>query len=150
MLTRTLPGPKTGIKCTNKKKMHVKGNFKSVGEPPRSPFIGGIMYNFLSSNATRHRLARTIIQGIIGVIVANVDLLISPLHFDPATKAVIVALVMAVLSPIMSELANGEEIEDMGKDDVPHGFFEDEEEGGADHETDSKAGDEEGPEADRD
>lgn len=59
---------------------------------------------FLKSNKTRYRLLRTIAQGIIGVIVSNVDLLVSWLTIPPELKPVIVAFVMAILSPIMSEL----------------------------------------------
>lgn len=66
------------------------------------------MKRFLQSNETRYRLFRTIIQGIIGVVIANADFLISGLNFSPEAKAFIVALVMAILSPIMSELGNNE------------------------------------------
>lgn len=66
------------------------------------------MKKFLQSNETKFRLFRTIIQGIIGVVIANADFLISGLNFTPEAKAFIVALVMAILSPIMSELGNTE------------------------------------------
>lgn len=59
---------------------------------------------FLTSNETVYRLARTIVQGVIGVIIANADLLVSSLHISAGMKGFIVALVMATLSPIMSEL----------------------------------------------
>ncbi len=62
------------------------------------------MKKFLQENTTAYRLLRTILQGIIGVLVANADLFVSYIQIDPAMKPVIVALVMAVLSPIMSEL----------------------------------------------
>lgn len=62
------------------------------------------MKSFLKSNETRDRLLRTILQGIIGVIVANVDLLVGNLTIPVEYKPMIVALVMAVLSPVMSEL----------------------------------------------
>lgn len=62
------------------------------------------MSTFLTSNETKYRLLRTILQGIFGVIVANLDLFISYIQIDPALKPVIVAVVMAILSPIMSEL----------------------------------------------
>ena len=62
------------------------------------------MQKFLNSNDTRYRLGRTILQGVIGVLIANIDFLVSAWSFSPQTKAFIVALVMAVLSPIMSEL----------------------------------------------
>ena len=57
-----------------------------------------------TSNATTYRLIRTIIQGIIGVVVASLDVFIGKLTISPEMKPVIVALVMAILSPIMAEL----------------------------------------------
>lgn len=63
-----------------------------------------IMNTFLKSNETKYRLLRTILQGILGVIIANLDLFVSFIQIDPALKPVIVAVVMAILSPIMSEL----------------------------------------------
>ena len=62
------------------------------------------MRKFLQENTTAYRLLRTILQGIIGVLVANMDLFVSYIQIDPTMKPVIVALVMAILSPIMSEL----------------------------------------------
>lgn len=62
------------------------------------------MKEWLRSNETQARLLRTILQGIIGVIIANVDLLVSGLTIPAEYKPMIVALVMAILSPIMSEL----------------------------------------------
>lgn len=62
------------------------------------------MKALLNSNDTKDRLIRTILQGIIGVIIANLDLLVSGLTIPAEYKPMIVALVMAVLSPIMAEL----------------------------------------------
>lgn len=64
------------------------------------------MNTLLTSNETKYRLIRTIIQGIIGVLIANLDLLIGMVTIPAELKPVIVALVMAILSPIMSELGN--------------------------------------------
>lgn len=61
------------------------------------------MKKFLESNDTRYRLWRTIIQGIIGVLIANVDMIVGSFNIPVEYKPMIVALVMAVLSPIMSE-----------------------------------------------
>lgn len=69
------------------------------------------MKTILKSNKTRFRLIRTIIQGVIGVLIANVDFLFSSFNFEPETKAFIVALTMAILSPIMAELGNESEPE---------------------------------------
>jgi len=62
------------------------------------------MNTFLTSNDWKWRLARTIVQGIIGVAVANIDVLVGTFVLDAGMKAVVVALVMAVLSPVMAEL----------------------------------------------
>lgn len=67
------------------------------------------MNKFLSDNSTAARLGRTILQGLIGVGVANLDLIVSYIHIDPAMKPVIVAACMAILSPIMSELGKSGE-----------------------------------------
>lgn len=62
--------------------------------------------NFMSSNSTFYRLARTIAQGVIGVIVANIDLLIGAINIPTDWKPFIVAMVMAILSPIMGALSD--------------------------------------------
>jgi len=62
------------------------------------------MDKFLTSNDWKYRLARTIVQGILGVIVANIDLIAGAVILDPTQRALAVALVMAVLSPIMATL----------------------------------------------
>lgn len=54
------------------------------------------------------RLARTIVQAIFGVIIAYADVLVGQVVFNPEIRPVIVALVMAILSPIMAALG-GEE-----------------------------------------
>lgn len=66
---------------------------------------------WLRSNTMAARLTRTIFQGVIGVLIANVDFLISKLSFSPEMKAFIVAICMAILSPIMSELGGKEEVD---------------------------------------
>ena len=65
------------------------------------------MEQFLKSNEWQWRLARTIVQGILGVIVANIDLIFGQVVLDPAWRALVVALVMAILSPVMAELDSG-------------------------------------------
>lgn len=62
------------------------------------------MDRFLNSNETFFRLMRTIVQGVLGVIVANLDYIVGLAPMGAGTKALIVALVMAILSPIMSLL----------------------------------------------
>lgn len=55
---------------------------------------------FLTSNEWQWRLARTVLQGVLGVVVANLDMLVGCAVLEPAWRAVVVALVMAVLSPV--------------------------------------------------
>lgn len=62
------------------------------------------MNTFLTSNEWQWRPARTIVQGILGVVVANIDVLVGVAVLDPAARAICVALCMAVLSPIMAEI----------------------------------------------
>lgn len=64
---------------------------------------------WLRSNSTSARLTRTIVQGIIGVLIANIDILVDSFQFSGQTKAFIVAICMAILSPIMKELGGKEE-----------------------------------------
>ena len=68
------------------------------------------MKEFLKSNKTEDRLLRTILQGIIGVITANFDLLLGYTVIPPELRPVVTGLVMAILSPIMSELGGGESV----------------------------------------
>lgn len=63
----------------------------------------------LKSNETIYRLLRTIIQGIIGVIIANLDSIIGTFTIPDIWRVIIVAVVMAILSPIMSLLGGKEE-----------------------------------------
>lgn len=60
--------------------------------------------NFLHGNEWYWRLLRTIVQGVLGVIVANLDLIIGSFNIDSAIKPMIVAFIMAVLSPLMAQL----------------------------------------------
>ncbi|MBP3885165.1 MAG: hypothetical protein J6D54_09555 [Olsenella sp.] len=67
------------------------------------------MGEFLNSNEWQWRLARTVVQGVIGVLVANVDLIVGWCVVEPQMRGLVVALVMAVLSPVMAELGGGDD-----------------------------------------
>ena len=58
----------------------------------------------MTGNEWNWRLLRTIAQGVLGVFVANVDLIVGFAVLDPTMRALVVAFVMAVLSPIMAEI----------------------------------------------
>ena len=62
------------------------------------------MNQFLASNEWQWRLLRTIVQGVLGVVVANLDLIMGWCVLDPSVCGLVVVLVMAVLSPIMTAL----------------------------------------------
>ena len=70
------------------------------------------MNRFLTSNKTVYRLSRTIVQAVIGVLVANMDVIIGNFSIDPEMKPIVVGVIMAVLSPIMSELGKHTEVEE--------------------------------------
>ncbi|MBQ9002342.1 MAG: hypothetical protein IJ087_10855 [Eggerthellaceae bacterium] len=76
------------------------------------------MTEFLTSNEWYWRLARTMVQGVLGVIVANIDLIVGACVMDPSQRAVCVAFCMAVLSPVMAEI--GKHLDDADVD-VPKG-----------------------------
>ncbi len=62
------------------------------------------MSTFLTSNEWQWRLARTVVQGVLGVLVANLDQILGAAVIDPEARTVVVALAMAVLSPVMAEI----------------------------------------------
>lgn len=66
------------------------------------------MKRFLQSNDLWARLGRSILQGIIGVIIANIDLIVGSFQIMPEWKGIIVALTMCTLSPIMKALGGNE------------------------------------------
>ena len=76
------------------------------------------MNKFLTSNEPLYRCMRTIVQGIIGVIIAQLPTLLTGTPLDPVWQAFIVAITMAILSPIMALLGNNEEPELFDDDDV--------------------------------
>lgn len=75
------------------------------------------MSEFLANNEWYWRLARTIVQGgVLGVIIANIDLIMGWCVLDPSVRGLAVALVMAILSPIMAALGG-----DGDKPEIPRG-----------------------------
>ena len=66
---------------------------------------------FLSSNTALWRMLRTIFQGILGVIIANLDTITGAFSIPDVWKPIIAALVMAFLSPIMATLGGKAEDE---------------------------------------
>lgn len=59
---------------------------------------------FLRSNSTGARILRTIAQGLLGVIIAELPKIVGLFDLEGWVQALIVAAVMAIVSPIMAEL----------------------------------------------
>lgn len=76
------------------------------------------MNKFLTSNDPLYRCLRTIIQGIIGVVIAQLPTLLTGTPLDPVWQAFIVAITMAVLSPIMALMGDESEPTLFTDDDV--------------------------------
>ena len=74
------------------------------------------MSEFLASNDWQWRLLRTIVQGVLGVVIANLDLIMGWCVLDPGMRGLVVALVMAVLPPVMAALGG-----DGDKPEIPRG-----------------------------
>lgn len=64
------------------------------------------MTKFLTSNTTSGKLARTIAQGIIAVLIQNLAEYLNLLKFTPETVALLTPLIMVVLSALMSILGD--------------------------------------------
>lgn len=74
------------------------------------------MSEFLASNDWKWRLARTIVQGVLGIFIANINLILGYAILDPTLRALVVAFVMAILTPIMAAIGvNGD------KPEIPRG-----------------------------
>ena len=59
------------------------------------------------------------VQGVLGVVVANLDLLVGTMALAPECKAQVVALEMAVLSPVMAEV--GKHVEPADAPEIERG-----------------------------
>lgn len=67
---------------------------------------------FLTDNSTSMRLARTILQGVIAALIVFVPSAIGYINLTPEVASVVTAVIMAILSPIMSLLKKSETITD--------------------------------------
>ncbi len=74
------------------------------------------MSEFLVSNDWKWRLARTIVQGVLGVFIANINLILGYAILDPTLRALVVAFVMAILTPIIAAIGV-----DGDKPEIPRG-----------------------------
>ena len=63
--------------------------------------------DFLTSNDTGMRLVRTIVQGLVSVLIVAVPLALGGVIHDPTWASIATAAIMCVLSPVMSMLRTG-------------------------------------------
>lgn len=77
------------------------------------------MNNFLTSNKLGYRLARTIVQAIVGFIVANIVQIVALTNLDGSIQAIIVSVTMVILSPVMKALGvEDEKARDENRGDI--------------------------------
>ena len=69
----------------------------------------------LRSNSTGARVLRTVIQGVLSVVLSSLPEIIGLFQLDPVVQSLVVAALMAILSPIMAELGKGVESHNMKK-----------------------------------
>lgn len=69
----------------------------------------------LRSNSTGARVLRTVLQGVISVFLSALPEIIGLFNMDPVVQSLVVAALMAILSPIMAELGKGVEAHNMKK-----------------------------------
>ena len=67
---------------------------------------------FLTDNGTGMRFARTVVQGAIAALIVFVPTAVGSLQLGAEGAAFVTALVMAVLSPLMSLLRGSDTIEE--------------------------------------
>lgn len=77
--------------------------------------MGNFFEWLLRSNSTGARVLRTVLQGVISVFLSALPDIIGLFNMDPVVQSLVVAALMAILSPIMAELGKGVEAHNMKK-----------------------------------
>lgn len=62
---------------------------------------------FLTSEKTEMRLARSIVQGLLSVLIVAVPLVLGGVVEDPTWASIATAAIMCVLSPLMAMMRTG-------------------------------------------
>lgn len=62
---------------------------------------------FIKSNSTEMRLARSIVSGLVSVLIVAVPLVFGGLIEDPTWASIATAAIMCVLSPVMALFKTG-------------------------------------------
>lgn len=62
---------------------------------------------FLTSEKTEMRLARSVVQGLLSVLIVAVPLVLGGVVEDPTWASIATAAIMCVLSPLMAMMRTG-------------------------------------------
>lgn len=62
---------------------------------------------FLTSEKTEVRLARTVVQGLLSVAIVAIPLVLGGFVEDATTASIVTAAIMCVLSPLMAMMRTG-------------------------------------------
>lgn len=60
--------------------------------------------NFLNSNSMAMRLLRTILEGVVGVILVAVPVMVGWWSLSPEAASILTAIIVAIFSPILAML----------------------------------------------
>lgn len=63
--------------------------------------------NFLSNESTGMRLARSVVQGLVSVLIVVVPMAMGGIIEDPTWASIATAAIMCVLSPVMAMFRTG-------------------------------------------
>lgn len=75
-----------------------------------------MLEKFLSDNSPLFKCYRTIVQGVIAAFILYLPDVFGLWHLDPVINSLLVAVVMAILSPIMAMLGSKDDEEVPDKD----------------------------------
>ena len=64
--------------------------------------------HFLHDDSTEMRLARSVVQGLVSVLIVTVPLLMGGIIQDATWASIATAAIMCVLSPVMAMLKTGD------------------------------------------
>ena len=71
----------------------------------------GNMKTFFGCNKTIYKVLRTIAEGVVSVVIVNLDMLVSMSAWIPAeVKPFAVAVIVAILTPIAAALGDGGDV----------------------------------------
>ena len=66
-----------------------------------------MLEEFLTSNGISMRLFRTIIEGILGVVIVSLPLIIGWWNLSPEVASLLTAVIMCIFSPILAMIKTG-------------------------------------------